>query len=161
MNLTPELLRQGFALCDVTPVDLDAYIDVKRACYRKYVDEYYGGWVEEVQISMNTNIFNEAAKTTCFKKLLLKGETAGFFSHDELDDRIDGITIQMLEATRNRGVGSFYLRHIIGISDRTGKPIYLKVFKTNPAQSLYRQFGFMVYDEIETHFLMKYQPQVL
>jgi ribosomal protein S18 acetylase RimI-like enzyme len=158
MQLPPQLTAQGFALDDVTQADSQDYIDVKRACYRKYVDEYYGGWVEEVQIGMNTNVFNRMLGKTCFKKLLLNNETAGFFSYDEQEDQIGGITIQMLEAARNRGVGSFYLRHVTGISDRTGKPVYLKVFKSNPAQNLYRRFGFVIYEENESHYWMRYTP---
>lgn len=160
MELPLELSNQGFALCDITPADLPDYIGVKRACYKKYVEEYYGGWVEEVQVGMNTDVFNRMLGKPFFKKLLLHGETVGFFSYEEQEDQIGGITIQMLEAAWNKGVGSFYLRHITELSDRTGKPVCLKVFKSNPAQRLYRRFGFKIYGETRTHYLMRYEAEL-
>ena len=136
MNLSPELISQGFAIDDVKIADLDDYIIVKRVCYKKYVDEYFGGWVEDDQIKMNTDGFFRFLNNTCFKKLLRDNKTAGFFSYNELEDKIGGITIQMLEAARNKGVGSFYLKHITELSDKTDKPVFLKVFKSNPARNL-------------------------
>ena len=57
MRLTAELINQGFLLQEVRLDDLGSYIDVKRVCYKKYVDEYYGGWIENIQIKMYTNVF--------------------------------------------------------------------------------------------------------
>jgi hypothetical protein len=78
MRLTAELINQGFSLQDVNIGDFGSYIDVKRACYKKYVDEYYGGWIENTQIKMNTDAFNDMMEETCFQKLLLKNIPVGF-----------------------------------------------------------------------------------
>lgn len=56
MRLVAELINQGFSSQDVSIDDLDNYIDVKKVCYTKYVDEYYGGWNEDIQIRMNTDV---------------------------------------------------------------------------------------------------------
>lgn len=160
MQLTAELTDQGFTLQDVNINDLDAYLDVKRACYRKYVDEYYGGWIEDVQISMNSDMFNRAMGSTCFQKILHGGIPAGFLSYHEHEDKIGGISIQMMEAARNKGIGSLFLKHITDLSQKTGKPVFLKVFKSNPARNLYGRFGFKTYDETRTHFLMRYNPGI-
>lgn len=149
---------QGFSLCDASISDLPDYINVKRACYKKYVDEYFGGWVEDAQVKMNTDAFNSMMKETCFKKLLLDNKVIGFLAYDEQEDRIDGISIQMFKTAQNKGIGTFYLKHITLISDNKNKPIFLKVFKSNPAQNLYKRFGFEIYSETSTHYLMKYDP---
>lgn len=158
MVLTDELIRQGFLLQNVNINDLDRYIDVKRTCYRKYVDEYYGGWIENIQIKMNTDVFLDMINNTCFQKILLNDLTVGFLSYDEEVDRIEKISIQMIGIAQHKGIGSLYLQHITMLSKETKKPIFLKVFKSNPAQNLYKQFGFETYVETSTHYLMKFNP---
>lgn len=158
MRLTVELINQGFSLQDVSIDDLGNYIDIKRVCYKKYVDEYYGGWIEDIQIKMNTDAFNDMMKETCFQKLLLNNIPVGFFAYNELDDKIEGISIQMLEVSQRKGIGSFYLQYITSLSKKANKPVFLKVFKSNPAQNLYKRFGFDKYCETETHYLMRYNP---
>lgn len=84
--------------------------------------------------------------------------TVGFFAYNELEDKIDDISIQIIEKAQNKGVGSFYLRHITSLSKRTNKPIMLKVFKSNPAGNLYKRFGFEKYMETASHYFMRYNP---
>ena len=158
MRLTAELINQGFLLQEVRLDDLGSYIDVKRVCYKKYVDDYYGGWIENIQIKMNTNVFNDTMKETCFHKLLLNNVPVGFFAYNELDDKIEDISIQMVEVSQRRGVGSFYLQYITSLSEKVNKSVFLKVFKSNPALNLYKRFGFEKYSETETHYLMRYNP---
>jgi ribosomal protein S18 acetylase RimI-like enzyme len=159
MELTPALTNKGFSLSDVEPSDFEPYFAVKKACYKKYVDEYFGGWVDETQRTMNTDAFNKISQETCFVKLLLHGSIVGFFAFDVQDDAIGGISIQMLECARNQGVGSFYLSHVISLANEQKKPIFLKVFQSNPAQKLYKRFGFSVYDKTNSHYLMRYDPE--
>lgn len=150
--MLPAALRnRGFALADVEEADFESYYAVKKACYETYVDEYFGGWDDAVQLEMNAREFHKARKRLCAQKILLHGETVGFFTYDECDTHIDGVSIQMLEHARNQGVGICYLEHITA----KGKPISLKVFQSNPAQKLYAKFGFVIYDETPSHFLMR------
>jgi len=160
MTLPDAIAEQGFTLQDVQLDDYGVYYTIAKECYEKYVDEFFGGWVYNTQIKMNSDAFNIHMKSTCFKKILCGGESVGFFAYNELDDKIDGITIQMLEPTRNKGIGSFYLEHVTALSNSTNKPVFLKVFKSNPAQNLYKRFGFEVYDETVSHYLMRYTPLV-
>lgn len=150
---------KGFSLQDVSIDDFGIYIDVKRVCYKKYVDDYYGGWIENIQMKMNADAFHNMMKETCFQKLLLNNVTVEFFAYNELDDKIESISIQMLEVSQRKGVGSFYLQYITSLSNKTNKPIYLKVFKSNPTQNLYKRFGFLEYSETESHYLMRYNPK--
>lgn len=143
----------------VASTDLAAWIDTKKACYKEYVDQYYGGWKDDQQEKLNSITFEKSMQMHYFKKITLNGSTVGFMGYDEQEDRITGITIHMYEHARNQGVGSRFLRQIIHRCNETGKSAYLKVFKTNPAQHLYSRFGFTVYDQTESHLLMKYTPE--
>lgn len=158
MDLPFELINKGFSLCDVKPSDFIIYYTISRKCYEKYVNEYFGAWVEETQIKMNQESFNNEMKETCFKKVLRNDSIVGFLAFDVQDDKIDGIMIQMLESAQNKGLGSFYLNHITSLANHQNKPAFLRVFMSNPAQNLYKRFGFTVYDKTVSHYLMKYEP---
>lgn len=156
MVLTDELIQRGFSLQDVTDEDLNDYISIKRDCLKKYVDQYNGGWMDDIQTVINTDSFKRLLKSACFQKILLDGTTAGFFSYEEQSGKIDGISILMAEQARNKGMGSFYLDHITSLSRRTKKPAFLITYKSNPVQSLLNRFGFKIYDQSRTHYLMSF-----
>ncbi|MEY8354548.1 GNAT family N-acetyltransferase [Lachnospiraceae bacterium 54-53] len=159
MVLTDGLVQQGFSLLDANMDDLDRYIEIKKACYKKYMDEYNGGWIDDIQVVILTDGLKRMVESACCKKILLNGMTVGFFSYGGQAEKIDGISIQMLEEARNKGMGSFYLNHITALSRQTGKPAYLVVHKSNPAEGLFRRFGFKVYDESRTHYLMSFNQE--
>ena len=156
MHLTEELTSIGFSLEAVKDDDFDTYFKIEKICYEKYVDEFFGGWDDSVQVKMNTGSFRKMINQTCFQKLLYDGEPAGFLAYDETEDKIDGVAIQMIEKARNKGVGSFFLTTITSLSEKTGKPVFLHVFRSNPAQTLYRRFGFITIGETASHYLMRY-----
>jgi len=141
--------------------DLSAWIDTKKACYQEYVDQYYGGWDDAVQAQLNTSSFESALRMNFFRKVVFGGETVGFMGFNELPDRIAGITVHLYAHARNHGIGSNFLEQITELSRRSGKPAYLKVFKTNPARRLYERFGFGVYGETDSHFLMSYNASAV
>ena len=161
MVLSQDLTDKGFSLSVVDEYDFTEYQLIHRICYERYIDEYFGGWVNDVQLKKQTDAFNKARTCSCHKKILLSGETVGFFTFDELSDKIDGISIQMIEKARNMGMGSFYLSHITVLSVQSKKPIFLQVFKSNPAQKLYQRYGFEVYDETLSQYLMKYDYRAI
>lgn len=156
MELTLELINKGFSLCNVDSSDFTVYYNIAKKCYENYVNEYFGTWVEEIQIKMNQESFQNEMKESCFQKILLNNAVVGFCAFDVKDDKIDGIMIQMLECAQNKGLGSFFLSHIISLANRQNKPAFLQVFMSNPAQNLYKRFGFTVYDKTISHYLMKY-----
>lgn len=152
MILPTKLASLGFGLADVDAADLEDYLRIKRICYEKYTMEYYGSWNEE----MNRESFARVLGATCFKKILMNGKTVGFFAFREMEDEIGIISIEMLEESRNKGIGTFFLGLVTEMSRKTGKPASLKVFKSNPARDLYGRFGFNVCAKTESHYHMKY-----
>jgi ribosomal protein S18 acetylase RimI-like enzyme len=160
MVLSQKLIDKGFSISDVDNSDFNIYFSISRACYEKYVDEYFGGWVDDFQLKMNTDAFNKEMCQSTFKKIFLQDELVGFFAFDELDDKIGGVMIQMLEKAQGKGVGSFYLEHLTALSNNNNKPILLQVFKSNPAKYLYEKYGFKTYDESVSHYQMRYDPTI-
>ena len=152
------LLEKGFTFPVARERDFADYLQIKKECFSSYVVQYYGGWEEGAQRRRNREAFEIGKKQSCFQKVLLYGETVGFFSFDEREDTLEGITIQLSERARGQGIGSFFLREVAALSDRTGKPAILRVFRSNPAQALYRRFGFEAVGETASHCRMQYTP---
>ena len=159
MELTEELKNRGFALAGVEDGDFESYHAVKQVCYEKYVAQYYGGWDDDLQRKMNRTAFENTKEQTLFYKILMQDKTVGFFNFHEKADVIEDLTIQMLPDAQNKGVGTFYLHYLTTLADRVQKPVLLKVFQSNPAKTLYERHGFLVYEDIGTHFRMKYTPK--
>jgi len=157
MILLSDLTQRGFCIENANANDLQDYVQVIRACLKKYVDvdrESFGEWNDE-------NVVNEfyiKTKRTFFGKLLHHGEVAGFLAYDIKDDRIDGISINLIEKVRNNGIGSLYLTYIIKLADKQSKPIFLKVMKTNPAVYLYTRLGFKHHKDFPGLHQMIYNP---
>ena len=93
MNLHQKLLNYGFSISNVDESDFDAYYTISRVCYEKYVNEYFGGWIDDFQLKMNSDAFNKEIRQSTFKKILLKNEIVGFFAFDVLKDKINGVMI--------------------------------------------------------------------
>jgi len=162
MILPQDLADKGFALFDVTKqADLIDYLFIKKCCYKNYVDEYYGGWFDDAAIKRSLEEFEKAMMQSCFKKIVLRNRTVGFFAFDEKENCIDGVSIQILEEAQGQGIGSFYLSHIVALANERNVPAFLQVFKANPAQKLYKRFGFEMRGETEPHYLMEYRAAAL
>lgn len=151
MILSDELIRKGFALCDVTDADLSAWQENKKVCFRDSVDRWYGGWNDEMQLRLNAATFEKSRRLSVFQKILLRGETVGFLGFDENETEITGLLIHMAPCACGLGLGSWFLREVRAI----GKPASLKVFRNNPARRLYERHGFRVVGETATHYIMK------
>ena len=157
MELPQHIKNLGFVLADTNPDDVNDYARVNKLCYKRYVDEYidfFGSWNDEVVV----DIFNNKMKLTCFAKLIQNAEIVGFLNYDIKEDRIDNISIIITENAQNNGIGSSFLSFLIDKSTDLGKQVYLEVVKSNPAQNLYKRFGFEVYSEKDVFYQLKYTP---
>ena len=155
--LSQELIEKGFSFANVDTNDMQDYIQVNRLCVKCYVDEY----PEELGVWDDKNVvksFHKKMNHTFFRKLMLGKETAGFLSYDVKPDKIDGISINFIEKSRNHGIGSLFLTHIIKLSHEYNVPIFLCVFKTNPALHLYIRFDFKLSGYRKPICIMRYIP---
>jgi len=78
MTLPKRLTDMGFSMAEVNECDFDIYYTISKTCYEKYVDEYFGGWVDVIQRKMNRDAFDKEKSQSIFRKLLLDQETVGF-----------------------------------------------------------------------------------
>lgn len=141
-----------YALRKYTSDDYEFVYNLKRLCYEKYVEEYYGGWDEKVQRKMFDDLMKQDAKRTFI--IMIKNKMVGFFSDGE--DTAEGYhpnNLCILPEFRGLGIGTDILNNVF--EKHKYQNIYLRVFKSNPAQNLYKRLGFEVYDETKSHYLMK------
>ena len=136
--------------------DYEFVYNVKKICYQKYVEEYYGGWDESVQRTMFADIMKKDADHTYI--IMADEKDIGFFSEGE--DSTEGYhpnNLCLLPEYRGCGIGSDLLRN--AFEKHKNQDIYLRVFKSNPAQNLYKRLGFEIYDETKSHYLMMKQKE--
>lgn len=161
MKLTQNLIDKGFELCKMTADDFNEFLKISKICFEIYIDEFFGAWVDDLQYDMNFDMFKNTLSQTFCDKIIMNGETVGFISYDETAYKIEEVSLKMIPKAQNLGLGSLFLNKITSLSYKTNKPAFLKVFKSNPAQNLYKRFGFEIYDETHSHYLMRYDPKTL
>jgi len=156
MVLSEDLIAKGFSLQDTVENDMEKYIDIKRTCHKKYIDEYNDGWIDDIQVILNTAGFHRMLKYSCFKKMLRFNTIIGFFAFNELPDKICEISLYLTGPAQMKGIEAFYLKHITTLSKQVNKPIFLYVYKSDPVQEVYKQFGFKIYDQSRAQYIMSF-----
>lgn len=63
--------------------------------------------------------------------------------------------ISILKEYQNRGIGRKILEEELRKNQENRIRTILQVFKDNPAKKLYKQLGFKIYGETETHYQME------
>jgi ribosomal protein S18 acetylase RimI-like enzyme len=80
----------------------------------------------------------------------------GFLSLREQPHFLYLETLQLLQQYRGRGIGTALMRFIEEVAERKAKDrIQLRIFKGNPAKSLYHRIGFKVIEDQGWCFLME------
>jgi len=74
---------------------------------------------------------------------------------------MDLIQIQLQTDYQNHGIGSSLLMDLQKEALRTGRPITLKVFKSNRACRLFRRMGFSTCNEDEHRFYLRWDPETM
>ncbi|MFR3730648.1 hypothetical protein [Lacrimispora sp.] len=159
MILPDDFINQGFSLQEVRTDDLGIYIDIRRACWKNYADQYYGGWNDEIQTIISTDSFHRMLNATCFYKIIKDDQPIGFFSYTEQEDQIGNVAIYILPNSCKTQLESFFIGQLTARSEETGKPVNVTVFRSSPQKALYERFGFKIYDKSRTHYLMSYNQK--
>lgn len=157
MKLTSNLENMGLSLVNVNETDINDYIHLKRTVYKKYIDEhsdFFGEWNDKFEFEA----FYYKMKSTFFKKLLLNDEIVGFMNYDHKEDKIDDISIHLVEKIQNKGIGTLFISHLIKLSKEYCIPAFIESIKTNPAQNLYKRLGFAFYKEEDVFYFFRYNP---
>ena len=132
--------------------DYDFIYNVKKIVYKKYVDEFFGGWDDAVQHKMFDDFL--ASESENIEIILADSKEIGFVNGKLLPSgEYEQGNICILPEWQGKGIGTELLNKII--AEHKGHSIVLRVFKSNPAKHLYERLGFTTYDETRTHFLMR------
>jgi ribosomal protein S18 acetylase RimI-like enzyme len=107
------------------------------------------GWNEERQ--------NQEPKfPERYRMLFNNPDPIGFFSLRKQPNCLYLETLQLTKSYRRQGIGTALIKFIENIAANQAKnKIQLRVFKDNPAQSLYRRNGFTLIEEQDWFYLME------
>ncbi|WP_097004553.1 hypothetical protein [Lacrimispora amygdalina] len=159
MILSDDRIREGYIIEAVGEEDLDQYVKIRKEFLKPFVDQYYGGWVDEIQKIIADDLFQRTRKDASFLSIRLNGLIIGFLTYKEQPDQITDVSVIMSASGSERELLSDFLDFITCLSDRTKKPVLLTVYQASPFADIYRGHGFTVYGTSRTHFLMCYNVE--
>lgn len=94
-------------------------------------------------------------------QIILDGaQPIGRFLVARLETEIRLVDIALLPAWRGQGIGARLTEALLAEAVQTGKLVRLHVEKFNRAQRLYQRLGFMVINDVGTHYLMEFNSPV-
>ena len=166
MKLTPDLENMGFCLADMNETDLNDFLRVDRLTFQRYINEFPEYFGDKYKPEIGTDCFYQKREFSFFKKLILNDEIVGFMNYDQKDDKIEDISIRIIEKAQNNGIGTLFILYLIKLSKEFYIPIYIELIKTNPVQNLYKRLGFEFYTPDEEYkkdiqdycFFLVYNP---
>jgi ribosomal protein S18 acetylase RimI-like enzyme len=116
-------------------VDFDFVYTLIRENLESYFEKYWGGW--------NDKIFREGLATGIIKIVEVNGQKIGLIHYGFVSDHVYIYNIQLDKLHRNKGIGTQLLRTIEEeVRKKKYYKIQLKVFKSNPAISLYKRLEY-------------------
>nr|WP_314462928.1 hypothetical protein [uncultured Clostridium sp.] len=156
MILTDDLISEGYTIEPVEEGDSDQFMKIRKDFLKPFVDQYNGGWVEEIQMIIAGDLFHRTRKDASFWKILRLGETTGFLAYKEQPDQITDVSFTMSESGQEKALLGEFLHFITRLSDQAKKPVLLTVYQSAPFADLYLEHGFTIYGTSRTHYLMSY-----
>lgn len=156
MTLSEDLIGEGYTIEPVAEEDLEQYIKIRKEFLKPFVDQYYGGWVEEIQMIIADDLFHRTRKDACFWSVKLNGIITGFLAYKERPDQITDVSVTLSESGRVKELLDDFLDFITQLSDGTKKPVLLMVYQSAPFAELYEKHGFIIYGTSRSHYLMSY-----
>lgn len=156
MILSDVLIGEGYTIEPVVEGDLEQYIKIRKEFLKPFVDQYYGGWVEEIQMIIADDLFHRSRKDACFWSVRLNGIITGFLTYKEQPDQITDVSVTLSESGYVKELLNNFLDFITQLSDETKKPVLLMVYQSAPFADLYGEHKFVIYGTSRTHYLMSY-----
>jgi len=140
-------------LRQATVADTKFFWDVFRVSMKDYITQTRGEWNEQREESQ----FRHQLHLSAAQAILSKNLEVGFIMAPIQDNARWIHTICIVPEHQNRGIGTEVIRSIIAETETGEMPLYLSVLKVNPARRLYERLGFVVIEETEHHFRMKFR----
>lgn len=132
--------------------DTDFAREAHHKAYHDVVVRQFGAWDESVQDSF----FNKDWSSSEHEILLYNGAPCGYVSVEEYPDYMHVRELVVLPEYQGRGIGSSFLRRVLGQAKARQVPVKLGVLRENRAANLYLRLGFQEYDRTDTHIMMQW-----
>ena len=134
--------------------DLEAIYNLKKSSVRPYVEKIWG-WDEAYQYNDFAVDFQQIEQ---FAVIESDNAFIGFvqiFPHDSI---LELIEIHLLPQYREQGIGSKIIGSIVKRAKNRSMDVSIGCFKDNTrAKALYERLGFVLTEETDTHYLLKYR----
>ena len=140
----------GHELVESSSEDIDRLIDYKKRTIYEFAKDLSENEINKI----NNYVENEVPKLlNNYSNIVVDNKIVGCLLLTPKDDGILLDEIYLEEEYRNKGIGTNIIKEVISNNDI----IYLWVYKENiQAISLYKKLGFVVIEETESRYYMKY-----
>ena len=146
-------------LVPYTDEDYDFVYEVKKNAYKKYVEECWGPWNDEVQRELFQK-FITAVKDNAYI-IMDEDKKIGFYNGEVLENgNYEVGNICIIPGYQGKGIGTRILKN--KLEENKGRDIEIQYFKQNPVGALYERLGFVPSGETQFHYqMMKPKQQIL
>ncbi len=134
-----------------TAKDEEFAYGLRRAAYEDVVQRQFGQWNNDWQRQRFTGKWIPEQ----YEIVEAEGRPIGALHVSRTQDEVEIVEIQLLPEYQGQSIGTELLQQELRFADERGLSVRLQVLRENRARSLYKRLGFHVYDETDTHFLMK------
>lgn len=143
-------------LVPYTDDDYEFVYEVKKNAYKKYVEDCWGAWIEEDQITYFEK-FIEAIKNNAY--IIMNGNTKiGFYNGEVLENgNYEVGNICIIPEYQGNGIGTKILKE--KLNENQDRNIEIQYFKQNQVGTLYERLGFIPSGETQFHYQMIKQKQ--
>lgn len=94
-----------------------------------------------------------------FSVVMLGEKKVGLMVVNRAEDELRLVDIALLPEYRGRGIGTFWLKKLVGEAMATGRPLRLHVFKGSRPWSLYERLGFVKIEEHGPYEHLEWRPR--
>lgn len=136
---------------------------IRRACWKdlecleKLYTDNMRSLVERISV-WDPNRFRRNYHPQEFSVIEIAGQPVGLVKIVIQAEDIYIGEIQIRESYRGMGIGKKLMQDVIALSETTGRRLWLRVVKGNPAKAFYEKYGFTCVDETGTHDQMERVP---
>lgn len=132
--------------------DIDFMLELKRVTLKVYIDQIWG-WEEEYQKNDTLECFNSGNT----KIISVNEMSIGIVETNTVENTFHIVELEILPEYQGKGIGSAIISEIIETEKSKCREIEIGCFKINmSAIKLYKRMGFRIYNETDTHYLMKF-----
>ena len=135
--------------------DSEFVFTVKKAAYRKYVEQVWG-WDDNYQRERH----NKEFASYDFRIIQFCETDVGFLITSSTSDTLKVNQIFILPEYQGKGIGSACMTRIVGDANLEQKSVSLKVLKVNTRGiALYKRLGFTIVGKDSIYFQMEKPPE--